>query len=86
MFKNVNEDKENPQIKSIRLTAVRLVNTITNKVVTEQDSNMLIKLSAALTAINISMTILPNDYLRAARLLSGARRMASVKDSEDKEG
>lgn len=78
--------KTNPQVKSIRLSAVLATSTIVSKMAKETDLATLAKLNGALTLVSIAMSILNDDFSRASRLLSRAKNLASVRDEDIKEG
>ena len=79
------ENSQKPQAKSLRLAVVRLVDNVTNKIMVETDIQVLNKLNASLITASMAMTILNDDYMRAGRLISKARRLANVKEENTDE-
>ncbi len=78
------EQRVNPQVKSIRLATVRAIQAVNSKILREDNLVTLAKFNAALTTLGAALTIVDTDFLRASRLLSEGRRLASISDEDDK--
>lgn len=71
-------EKQDPRVKSLRLSIIRLADQIAGMISSETDNTVLQKLNSSLIILNIGLSIVKDDPLRASRMLSNARRLANV--------